>query len=102
LEFSFSYLEYLTPITEHRYKPLLDSDIFDEYYVDMKSFSIDISDFLRQEIILHFPSNLVCSTGCKGLCGFCGKDLNKGKCDCVPPEEEKKESPLSKLKELIK
>jgi DNA helicase-2/ATP-dependent DNA helicase PcrA len=24
------YLEYLTPITEHRYKPLIDADIFDE------------------------------------------------------------------------
>jgi DNA helicase-2/ATP-dependent DNA helicase PcrA len=24
------YLEYLTPVTEHRYKPLLDADIFDE------------------------------------------------------------------------
>ena len=29
-EIDASYLEYLTPITEHRYKPLLDSDIFDE------------------------------------------------------------------------
>jgi DNA helicase-2/ATP-dependent DNA helicase PcrA len=25
-----AYLEYLTPITEHRYKPLLNADIFDE------------------------------------------------------------------------
>ena len=29
-EIDDSYLEYLTPITEHRYKPLLDVDIFDE------------------------------------------------------------------------
>ena len=29
-EIDSEYLEYLTPITEHRYKPLLDSDIFDE------------------------------------------------------------------------
>jgi DNA helicase-2/ATP-dependent DNA helicase PcrA len=29
-EIDASYLEYLTPITEHRYKPLLDADIFDE------------------------------------------------------------------------
>jgi DNA helicase II / ATP-dependent DNA helicase PcrA len=29
-EIDAQYLEYLTPITEHRYKPLLDSDIFDE------------------------------------------------------------------------
>ncbi|MEL6812633.1 MAG: ATP-dependent DNA helicase, partial [Bacteroidota bacterium] len=29
-EIDESYLEYLTPITEHRYKPLIDSDIFGE------------------------------------------------------------------------
>ena len=29
-EIDESFLEYLTPITENRYKPLLDSDIFDE------------------------------------------------------------------------
>ena len=29
-EIDASYLEYLTPVTEHRYKPLLDADIFDE------------------------------------------------------------------------
>lgn len=29
-EIDDQYLEYLTPITEHRYKPLLDADIFDE------------------------------------------------------------------------
>ncbi|MDT0554585.1 ATP-dependent helicase [Patiriisocius hiemis] len=29
-EIDASYLEYLTPITEHRFKPLLDVDIFDE------------------------------------------------------------------------
>ena len=29
-EIDASYLEYLTPVTEYRYKPLLDADIFDE------------------------------------------------------------------------
>lgn len=29
-EIDASYLEYLTPITEHRFKPLLDADIFDD------------------------------------------------------------------------
>jgi DNA helicase-2/ATP-dependent DNA helicase PcrA len=29
-EIDASYLEYLTPVTEHRYKPLLDADIFGE------------------------------------------------------------------------
>ena len=35
--------------------------------VDLKNHSIDISDFLRQEIILHFPLIPVCSTHCQGI-----------------------------------
>ena len=44
-----------------------DIDVFDTFYVDMKNMTIDITDFLRQEIILHFPLIPVCSKSCKGL-----------------------------------
>ncbi|MBU1446227.1 DUF177 domain-containing protein [Patescibacteria group bacterium] len=83
-----------------------DSDIFDEYYVDMKSFSIDITDFLRQEIILHFPMIPVCSSSCEGLCPLCGKDLNEGKCLCkansLADNNTQTHKPLSILKDLYK
>jgi len=36
-------------------------------YVDVKNWTIDITEFLRQEIILHFPLVPVCSTRCKGI-----------------------------------
>lgn len=36
-------------------------------YVDVKHQTIDIKDFLRQEIILHFPLVPVCSTHCPGI-----------------------------------
>jgi len=83
-----------------------DSDVFDEYYVDMKSFLIDITDFLRQEIILHFPMIPVCSSSCKGLCPLCGKNLNDGDCDCEANSPGKIQiqthKPLSILKDLYK
>lgn len=75
-------------------------DINDLFLVDRKRLSVDISEMLRQEIILHFPSNLVCSSGCKGLCGVCGKDKNKSPCKCK--EASTAHKPLSKLKELLK
>jgi uncharacterized metal-binding protein YceD (DUF177 family) len=37
----------------------LQKDIF---YVDTKNWTLDITEFLRQEIILHFPLIPVCST----------------------------------------
>jgi len=39
----------------------------DFFYVDTKTWTVDITEFLRQEIILHFPLIPVCSTHCKGI-----------------------------------
>ncbi len=44
----------------------------------------DLTEELRECIILSFPSNPLCSADCKGLCPRCGADLNKGKCSCKP------------------
>lgn len=75
------------------------ADIFDVFYVDMKNMTIDITDFVRQEIILHFPPIPVCSKSCKGLCPLCGADLNDNPCDCKPLKAEQ-EKPLAILKTL--
>jgi len=37
-------------------------DEFDSFYVNMKSYTLNIEELLRQEIILHFPLVPVCST----------------------------------------
>lgn len=81
-------------------RPRVVEDINDFYLVDTKRWEVDISEMVRQEIILHFPLNLVCSTHCKGLCPVCGEDRNKVKCKCkiLNPAEK----PLSILKDLVK
>lgn len=79
------------------------SDPNDLYLVDTKHMKIDLSEALRQEIILHFPVVKVCSTGCKGICPKCGTDLNKKKCKCkIGKEDDTGEKPLAALKELTK
>jgi uncharacterized metal-binding protein YceD (DUF177 family) len=79
-------------------RPRTVEDLNDLYLVDTNRWEVDISEMVRQEIILHFPLNLVCSTHCKGLCPICGKDLNKVKCDCKVIDLSEK--PLSILKEI--
>ncbi len=75
----------------------------DTFLIDKKHLTLDVSEMLRQEIILHFPSNLVCSSHCKGICPVCGKNRNKEKCDCKPINEDVNTvKSLSKLKDLIK
>lgn len=41
---------------------------------------VDITDDVRQEIILAYPMVPVCRTDCRGLCITCGQNLNLGAC----------------------
>jgi uncharacterized protein len=41
---------------------------------------VDITDDVRQEIILAYPMVPICRPECKGLCRVCGKNLNEGPC----------------------
>lgn len=73
------------------------------HFVDKKKLTVNITEMLRQEIILHFPLTLVCSTRCLGLCPICGKDRNKVKCKCKPDvTAENKQKPFAGLKNLLK
>ncbi|MFC1563827.1 DUF177 domain-containing protein [candidate division KSB1 bacterium] len=42
----------------------------------------DLTDIIRQQIIVNLPMKILCNEECKGLCPGCGTDLNKKKCKC--------------------
>ncbi len=44
---------------------------------------IDVAEYIREEILLAFPANLICSDDCRGLCPECGINLNKNSCKCA-------------------
>lgn len=44
--------------------------------------ALDVTDDIRQEILLTYPVQFLCSEECKGLCVRCGKNLNQGDCEC--------------------
>lgn len=43
---------------------------------------INLSEFLREQILLAKPIKHICKEECKGICQNCGKNLNKGPCKC--------------------
>ena len=53
-----------------------------DYEVEKGMESIDLGEDLRQEIILTFPSKILCGAHCKGMCLQCAVNLNKEKCKC--------------------
>ena len=58
---------------------------------------VDLSELIRQLLVLHLPSHPVCSLDCKGLCPHCGVDLNTTTCDCDKRELDPRLAPLRDL-----
>lgn len=48
---------------------------------------LDISQEIRQQIILNLPLKPLCQNNCQGLCPQCGQNLNFEKCNCLKKEE---------------
>ncbi len=46
--------------------------------------SVTLDPDLRDEILLEHPIRVLCKPDCRGLCAFCGANLNDGVCDCKP------------------
>ena len=44
---------------------------------------MDLTEAVRQAIILALPGYPVCKESCKGLCMKCGANLNNGPCKCT-------------------
>jgi uncharacterized metal-binding protein YceD (DUF177 family) len=56
---------------------------------------VDITDDVRQEILLAYPMIPVCRPDCKGLCTTCGQNLNLERCTHAAAPQERGEPPLS-------
>jgi uncharacterized protein len=70
------------------------SDFLRAYPAPEGTDSVDITEDLREEILLNVPGFPLCDEGCKGVCPQCGADLNKGSCAC---EVEERPNPWSAL-----
>jgi len=62
---------------------------------------IDLSEDVRQTMLLAVPLKLLCTENCKGLCPHCGTNLNSGTCTCTQLTVDSRWEQLSKLKKQI-
>jgi uncharacterized protein len=52
------------------------------YALDLSDRVIEIDEGIREELLLNYPTKILCQENCKGLCLKCGADLNEEKCKC--------------------
>ena len=45
---------------------------------------LDEEALIREQFILQRPMQFLCRDDCQGLCPQCGKNWNKGQCQCCP------------------
>lgn len=77
-------------------KELSQEDLDVEFYKDD---TVDLSWLLREQILLQAPMKPLCKEDCRGLCQFCGQDLNLAQCGCEAPAGH---PGLAGLKDLLK
>lgn len=65
--------------------------------INEKTDFVDLTDELRQCIILALPSYPVCRQDCLGVCPTCGKNLNEGACTCEHTERDSRWGALDAL-----
>lgn len=70
----------------------------DGEYAIMVDGRLDIDDELLEELLLMFPTKILCSDDCPGLCPKCGKPLRDGDCGCSHKEIDPR---LAVLKTLL-
>jgi uncharacterized protein len=59
---------------------------------------LDLSDLVKEQIILNIPMKPLCNELCKGICLKCGADLNEGNCGCSKREIDPRLEILKKFR----
>lgn len=74
------------------------SDVDEANLIDSQH-TLDLSEVVRQAILLESDTVLYCTEDCRGICPHCGQNLNTGSCDCeTAPVDMRWASLLQELK----
>jgi len=71
----------------------------DSYAFEPDGAELDLSEAVREEMILTVSQYAVCDPECRGLCPKCGANLNEGACDCTHDEIDPRWEALRILKD---
>ena len=67
------------------------------YPLPARGQELDVTEAVREQLLLRAPQYALCDEACRGLCPQCGANLNEGTCDCV---SEVAPSPWDALKQV--
>ncbi len=59
---------------------------------------IDLTELVREQILLNLPEQVFCVENCRGLCEKCGANRNLLDCNCIEKDVDPRWSALKSLK----
>lgn len=74
---------------------LLDQD--DVYRINDGTTIVDVTDSIKETLVLALADKKLCSQECKGLCAFCGSNRNHAPCSCEKGQIDPRWEGLKKL-----
>jgi uncharacterized protein len=60
-----------------------------------------LEDVLREQVMLALPLKVICREACKGICPYCGKNLNVEQCSCAEPVEDQRWTALKDIRSKL-
>lgn len=67
-------------------------------YETYRGRTIDLNDYMREQVNLSLPYKVLCAEDCRGLCSGCGQNLNEQQCGCETHEVDSRFSVLKNIK----
>ncbi len=64
-----------------------------------EGYALDLTDAVKDALVLELPMRFICKPDCKGLCPVCGANRNKVACTCQ--EGGNTTNPFSALKNIV-
>jgi uncharacterized protein len=97
-EFDLLYRPAGSDVTEDKEVELKDTDAAISYY---EGGGVELTDLLREQILLEVPLKTLCKEECRGLCPHCGINLNTGNCECAQATADPRWEALKDLKDKL-
>lgn len=60
--------------------------------------NLDVDKLVYSELLVNWPSKVLCREDCKGICSICGTNLNQSTCSC---REERLDPRMAKFQEIF-
>lgn len=73
------------------------NDEENDEFILVEELRFNLDEIVREDILLGLPTRHLCKEDCKGLCQYCGKNLNTDSCSCSAPIDPR----LAVLQQLL-